>query len=74
MLIAGLAVLAGAAVANALAVNSMVATYLLLLAGLGLTGWSLVALRVEIVALFRQRRGEQLVSTIGIIGVLIGVI
>ena len=74
MLIAGLALLAGAAIANALAVNSMVATNVLLLAGLGLTGWSLMALRVEIVALFRQRRGEQLLSTIGIIGVLIGVI
>lgn len=74
ILIAGLALLAGAAIANALAVNSMVATNVLLLAGLGLTGWSLMALRVEIVALFRQRRGEQLLSTIGIIGVLIGVI
>ena len=74
ILIAGLALLAGAAIANALAVNSMVVTYVLLLTGLGLTGWSLLALRVEIVALFRQRRGEQLLSTIGIIGVLIGVV
>jgi len=74
ILIAGLALLAGAAIANALAVNSMVATNVLLLAGLGLTGWSLMALRVEIVALFRQRRGEQLLSTIGIIGVLIGIV
>ncbi len=74
ILIAGLALLAGAAVANALAVNSMVAANVLLIAGLGLTAWSLSALRVEIVALFRQRRGEQLLSTIGIIGVLVGVI
>ena len=74
ILIAGVALLVASALANSLAVNSTVLANLLLAAGLLLTGWSLISLRVEITSMFRQRRGEQLLSTLGVIGVIVAII
>ncbi len=74
ILIAGIGLLIASALANSLSVNSNLVSNILLIAGLILTGWSVVMLRTEIIALFRQRRGEQLLTTLGIIAVIIGVI
>ena len=74
ILIAGIGLLIASALANSLSVNSNVVSNILLIAGLMLTGWSVAMLRTEITALFRQRRGEQLLTTLGIIAVIIAVI
>ena len=74
ILIAGIGLLIASALANSLSVNSNAVANILLIAGLILTGWSVAMLRTEIIALFRQRRGEQLLTTLGIIAVIIAVI
>lgn len=71
ILIAGLALLAASAVANALIINSAALAIGLLIAGLLATGTALIALRKDIAQLFRQRRGEMLLSTAGTVAVLI---
>ncbi len=72
-LIAGLLLLAGAAVANALIVGSSAAAVVLLLAGLLVTAFSLFRLRDELRSLIRQGRGELLLSTLGLLAVLVAV-
>lgn len=72
-LIAGLLLLAGSAIANALIVSSPMTALILLLAGLVVTGWSLLQLRHELVNLVRQGRGEKLLSTIGLLAVLVSI-
>jgi hypothetical protein len=71
ILLAGLALLGAAAAANAIFVNAAAAAAALGIAGLGLTAWSAHALRAELWGLVRQRRGEILLYTIGMVGVLV---
>ncbi len=70
-LIAGLLLLAGSAVANALIVDSPVASLVLLAAGSLLSVYALYQLRDELRSLLRQGRGEMLLSTAGVLAVLV---
>lgn len=72
-LIAGLLLLAASAVANALLVSDRLAATVLLVAGLLVTTVSLYQLRDELRNLLRQRRGEMLLSTAGLLSVLVAV-
>ncbi len=71
ILIAGLMLLAASMIASSLSVNSQVVTNLLLLAGLLLSGFALFSLRDDIGPLFRENRRELLLTTVGLIGVLV---
>ena len=68
---AGIALLAGALALHAILLEAT--TWTLVLAGLGvaLTAWGMFALRSEIGALLRGRRGEVALTTLGAIGVLV---
>lgn len=72
-LLAGLLLLAGSAIANALIIDSSVLATVLLLAGLPVTAFSLFRLRHELRSLVRQGRGEMLLSTVGLLAVLVAV-
>jgi hypothetical protein len=71
ILIAGLMLLAASLIASSLSVNSQVVANLLLLAGLLLSGFALFSLRDDIGQLFRENRRELLLTTVGLIGVLV---
>ena len=66
-LIGGLLLLAGSAFASALIVNSSILAILLLVAGLGVTGFSGWQLRDEISLLLRGQRGELMIMTVGLL-------
>lgn len=74
ILIGGIALLIAAAIANSLSVHSQVIPLILLLAGGAMTLYALVALRGDLRELLRHNRGEQLLTTTGMIGVLMGLI
>ena len=74
VLIAGLMLLAGSLIAGSLSVNSQLASNLLLAAGLLVSGWALFSLREDLGQLFRESRRELLLSTVGIVGVLVAVV
>ena len=72
-LIAGLMLLAASLIASSLSVNSQLVSNLLLLAGVLLSGFALFSLREDIGQLFRASRREMLLTTIGLVGVLVAV-
>lgn len=73
ILIAGLMLLAASLIASSLSVNSQWGANLLLLVGLLLSGFALFSLRDDIAQLFRENRRELLLTTVGLIGVLVAV-
>lgn len=74
ILIGGIALLIAAAIANSLSVHSQIIPTILLLAGGAMTLYALVALRADLRELLRHNRGEQLLTTTGMIGLLVGLI
>ncbi|CAM8640335.1 ABC-type uncharacterised transport system [Oxalobacteraceae bacterium] len=73
VLIAGLMLLAASLIASSLSVNSQLVSNLLLLTGLLLSGFALFSLREDIGQLFRESRREMLLTTVGLIGILVAV-
>ncbi|MEO0315306.1 MAG: hypothetical protein RI928_1762 [Pseudomonadota bacterium] len=73
VLIAGLMLLAASLIAGSLSVNSQLVSNLLLLTGLLLSGFALFSLRDDISQLFRESRRELLLTTVGLIGVLVAI-
>lgn len=73
ILIAGIVLLIASAIASALSVDSSAVTNILLVAGLLLSGWALLKLRNDIRLLFSASRRELLLSTVGVLGVLIAI-
>ena len=73
ILIAGLMLLAASLIASSLSVNSQLVSNLLLLIGLLLSGFALFSLRDDIGQLFKESRRELLLTTVGVIGILVGV-
>lgn len=73
VLLLGLALLGLAGVANAISVQSTLPALALGIAGLVLSAWAAYRLRGEIGGLVRERRGEILLHTLGVIGILIAV-
>ncbi len=69
ILLAGIALLATALVLQLILLETILWTRLLAVTGALLTAWGLFALRAELAALTRQRRGELLLFTLGIVGV-----
>ncbi len=63
--------LATAAATHAILVDSPILSGALLTAGIALSAWGFFALRIDIVLMFRQRRGELALYTVGLIAVLI---
>lgn len=74
VLIAGLMLLAASLMVGSLSVNSQLASQVLLVAGLIVSGWALFSLREDIGQLFRASRRELLLTTVGVVGVLIAVV
>ncbi len=72
-LIAGILLLIAAAIANALSVDSNTIAAVLLAAGVLLSGWALLQLRNDLRLLFSANRRELLLSTVGVLGVLVAV-
>ena len=73
LLIAGLMLLAASLIAGSLSVNSQLISNLLLLTGLLLSGFALFSLRDDIGQLFRESRRELLLTTVGLIGILMAI-
>jgi len=71
VLIAGLMLLAASLIASSLSVNSQLVSNLLLLTGALLSGFALFSLRDDIGQLFKQSRRELLLTTVGLIGILV---
>lgn len=70
ILVAGIGLLALAAAIHAILLEDTLWTLLIGSAGIALIGWGGFALRAELAALVRQRRGEIAMYTLGVIGVL----
>ena len=66
-LIAGILLLVASLFASALIVNSSFVYILLLIVGLGLTGFSLYQLRDDLLLLLRGQRGELMLMTVGML-------
>jgi len=66
-LIAGVLLLAASLFASALIVNSSYVSVLLLIVGLGFTGFSLYHLRDDLLLLLRGQRGELMLMTVGML-------
>lgn len=71
ILIAGIALLVGAAASQAILLEMAAVTVILAVAGLLLSAWGAYALRAEIGGVLLHRRGEIVLYTLGIIGVLV---
>src|SRR5258706_5259124 len=71
VLLAGVALLAGALSIHLILLEATRWTLVLAASGLILAGWGAFALRRELGALLRKRRGEIALSTAGMVGVLI---
>ncbi len=71
ILLAGLALLATAFAVNAIFLQSKIAAILLGTGGASLTAWGLYLLRIELHQAVRRRRGEILLFTVGVIGLLV---
>lgn len=71
ILLVGVALLAAALAIHAILLETTHATLVLAGTGVMLTAWGAYALRAELGALLRQRRGEIALTTLGAIGVLI---
>jgi len=70
-LIAGVLLLLAAAIANAILVDARVVATILGIAGALSSAWGGYALRSEFAGLVRQRRGEVVLYTIGLVGALV---
>ena len=73
ILLAGVVLLATAAATHAIFFDAPILSGALFIAGIALSAWGIFALRTEIISMFRQRRGELALYTLGLIGVLISV-
>ena len=71
VLIAGIALLLGAAASQAIFFEIAAVTVILAVAGALLTAWGAYSLRAEIGGLLLHRRGEIVLYTLGMIGVLV---
>ncbi|HWH49483.1 MAG TPA: GldG family protein [Burkholderiales bacterium] len=71
ILLVGIALLATAAATHAILLDAPLVSGAIGILGVALSAWGLVALRTEIVSMFRQRRGELALYTLGLVGVLI---
>lgn len=71
ILIAGIALLLAAAASHAIAGELSAITSILSIAGLLLSAWGGYAMRAELAGIFLHRRGEILLYTLGMIGVLV---
>jgi hypothetical protein len=71
ILIAGIALLVGAAASQAILLEMAAVTVILAVAGLLLSAWGAYALRTEIGGMLLHRRGEIVLYTLGIVGVLV---
>ena len=71
LLIAGVTLLAGATALHAIFLEGFIWTTLLALVGAVLCAWGSYALRAELATLVRQRRGEILLYTLGLLGIMI---
>jgi ABC-type uncharacterized transport system involved in gliding motility auxiliary subunit len=70
ILLAGIALLATAGALHAIFLETMLWTALIAAAGLGLAAWGAYALRADLGAMVRQRRGEIALYTLGLVGLL----
>jgi ABC-type uncharacterized transport system involved in gliding motility auxiliary subunit len=70
ILLAGIALLATAGAIHAIFLEATLWTVLIASGGLGLTAWGAYALRAELDAMLRQRRGEIALYTLGVLGTL----
>ena len=73
ILIAGIVLLIASAIANALSVDSSAVATVLLAAGVLLSLWAMFNLRNDIRLLFSASRRELLLSTVGVLGVLVAI-
>jgi len=73
ILLAGVVLLATAAAMHAIFFDAPILSGVLFIAGIALSAWGIYTLRTEIISMFRQRRGELALYTLGLIGVLISV-
>ncbi len=73
ILIVGIVLLIAAAIAKALSVDSSAVAIALLAVGALLCGWSLLKLRSDVQRLFSANRRELLLSTVGVLGILIAI-
>ena len=71
VLLAGLALLAAALAVHLILLETTRWTLALCASGLILAGWGAFALRNELGALLRRRRGEIVLTTVGLVGVLV---
>lgn len=71
VLIAGIALLLAAAASHLITGELSAVTSILAVAGLALAGWGSYALRAELAGMFLHRRGEILLYTLGMVGVLV---
>jgi ABC-type uncharacterized transport system involved in gliding motility auxiliary subunit len=69
LLLAGIALLAAALTLQLILLETLLCTRILATTGGLLTVWGVFALRTELVALTRQRRGELILFTLGLVGV-----
>jgi hypothetical protein len=70
ILIAGVALVALAGAIHAILLEGKLWTLLIGIAGIALVAWGTYALRTEFASLVRQRRGEIVLYTLGVVGVL----
>ena len=73
ILLAGIALLATAGAIHAILLEGTLWTTLTAVTGLALTAWGGYALRADLGAMVRQRRGEIVLYTAGLVGVLMAV-
>lgn len=71
ILLAGIGLLATAGAIHAILLETRICTVLLALGGGALIAWAVFALRTELGAALRQRRGEIALYTAGLVGVLV---
>ncbi len=70
ILLAGIALLASAGAIHAIFLEATIWTALIAASGLALGAWGTYALRSDLGAMIRQRRGEIVLYTIGVVGML----
>lgn len=73
VLIAGITLLVAAAASHAILAELGTITTILAVAGIALTAWGAYVLRTELAGIFLHRRGEILLYTLGMVGVLVAI-
>ena len=71
ILLIGIVLLSAALIIHTILLETLLWVWLLGLAGIALCAWGLFALRHDLAGLFRQRRGEIALFSLGVIGVLL---